>query len=476
MSRLFTSKLLLSALILGTVATLSAAPLCTSVTTLDTYVGTSCAIGNLVFTFPGAGAYTGTGTASNVQVQTFGSGAVGDPTGFIFSYVGTPANGWTASGGLTDINLGFSVALGPANVGFDPAGFAITTGNLSIDDTITSPAVLNRTLAAETISGAGQIQLNVTSTGVTSGSLGLSGSTYTVTKDVLVKDLAGGSNTVNSITETFVYSSVPEPGAVVLTAAGLGLVFFIRRKKAGLRVLGGLAIVLALCSGSAHASTLCSSIGGVTPHIQDFISAGSCSIGDILFTFSGATYNVSNTSIDYADTAATAAMYVDTANGGIGFHFVPVVDVSGFSADQSTTVTLSITGQLLSSDVLSFYSSYAGTRFGTTSTLTGSSELKVGGSDPATTPGGNDPLPNFIAVGSGTGIFTTPLTSGTTFTFTNTYTLNAPHSDITNDVHISDTVMQVFEPSGVPEPVTAALTGSALFACAVVIRRRKAKK
>jgi hypothetical protein len=460
-----------------------ATTLCSSLnnSTLNNFVSAgTCSIGNLVFTFPSSGAYTGPGGSSSVLVQTVGTGDQGIATGFSFSYTGSsPANGWTVnSGNLTDLNLAFSGALGPLSGGFNPAASAIVLATLTISDTITNPdGSLNRTMAAETVSGAGKIQLNIASTSIATGNLSLSGASYSVSKDILVKDLNGGSNTINFVTETFTYVAIPEPASFVLMGAGLAIVWALRRRKGSVRVLGGLIVVLVLWSTPVRASPLCTSIGGENSHISDFIAAGSCSTGDVLFTFDSNTY-VTSGNADFVDTAAQAAMYFDVDNGNLGFHFVPVTDASSFFYSENETVTISFSGMATTGTVVSFYSSYAGTIFGTTGSLAGSSELTVNGLPVTTTPPGNDPLANFIDTGSGSGIFEVPLAAGTVFTFTNTYYLDAPDSDILNDVHISDTVMQITEtlpvvaPTSAPEPATVVLTGCSLMSIAGLLWRK----
>ena len=468
----------------------AASSLCTT-GTLDTYTTVSganydCSIGNLMFLFPASGAYTlngstGSTAQTSVTVTPVGTGAAGSPTGFIFTYTGSGA-GWTAANGvnpLVDINLSFTASLEAA------APYAITSSTLAISDNISNPNGLkNKISAGETVTGAGQINLNIFDStdalsigwGGTalSGSIALDGTSYAVSKDILVKASNSGTTTVNSITETFTYGAVPEPGSFLLAGAGLGLVLLVRRRAALSRLLGLLAVVMVLACGSAHASPIqCSLVGGSTPYISDFISAGQCTINDVLFTFNAGSFNISGNA-DIAYSASQTAAYVMNSGGQIGFHFVPVIDVAA-PPSESETLIISFTAQAQSAMVTGFASSYTGTTYAGGNYSVGTAETQVSSSDIPTSVG-TDPL-NLLLTGSGSATYSAPVSTGSIITFTDTFILNAPNGETGDDAHLSNTVMTITEQaSQVPEPLTMSLVGGSLLVLGLAVRRKRASK
>jgi hypothetical protein len=195
---------------------LSAASLCTT-TTLDQYAGTSCSIGNYLFTF-GGGAYNylqdlTPAPASSVLVTPVGTGTSGSPTGFIFA-----APGWIAdNAGATfaDINLAFSVGFNP---GFDPSQ-VINRADMALGVNIGLPDGFgNGVLGGETFFNpsdpvAPAINLTIlgnddaTSLGfggtALSGSAVLNQSSYDISKDIFLAAFSSSTAQVTGITETF---------------------------------------------------------------------------------------------------------------------------------------------------------------------------------------------------------------------------------------------------------------------------------
>ena len=465
--RVLSPRLLVGALVLFAAGSLSASPLCTSVgATLDQFIGTSCSVGNYLFTFPSGGSsYTSPVPASDVTVTIVGNGlSPSSPTGFLFtsSWVADPANG-----GYSDLNISFDVSIAGLNY--------INSGTLAMGVNHSQPDGLGDfVIADETLGGSGGGEINLTIYGnndaqsesyasgtALNGTASVYGQSFTLSKDIFLGALDGSSTTtVNSLEETFTFTAVPEPGPFVLTGGALGLLFLARRSRKLLQLFGLAVIFLVGSAGSAHASQLCTNVG---TNLGQLISAGSCSIGDVLFTFTGASYQTSGNA-QLVDNASQVTVGEDNTNGLIGFYMVPVVTGIYTGTPINETVTISFIAQSALQPILGAYGSYTGQNLS-------EAQLEVlnGGSDISTIPPGNDPL-NLLTIGSASATFTSAIAAGTPLTLTDTLNLSMNSPGVT---HVSAAEMDVAEPaSSVPEPVTMVLTGSSLLGLAFYLRRK----
>jgi hypothetical protein len=454
---------------------------------MDVYEASSCSIGNFLFTF-GSSAYAymadvTPAAASNVLVTPTGTGAVGSQTGFVFTVIGG-GNAWQANfagNGYADINLAFQVGL------VNTTHTEIDSGTMALDVNITNPdGNGNLVLGAETVGGPGGGAINLTvfannngaSTGYVggtplSGTAGLANTSFTISKDILVGALTGGTTTVNSVTETFTYTNTPEPGPFVLTATSLGLLLLAWRRKSLRRFFGLVALVVVLSLGAAHAAPLCTAVGGSTQHLSDLITVGQCTVGDILFTFNGSSFSESgNAGVKPATDGSNITVNELSNSNGIGFHFIPVF--LGL-ANQSEAFTITFTAQTASNSIVGFYGSDSVSTSGTGSFPTAQSEVQNGASDVSVNPPGQNPIlfPSGVG-GSGFPVFASAIAPGTLLTFTDTFSFSV---GATGSAHFSDAVMELTEPlQAVPEPVTSLLTGSAFLLVAMVMRRKAAHK
>jgi hypothetical protein len=463
--RVLIPRLILGALALIAAGSLSASTLCTTVgPTLNDFIGGSCTIGNYGFTFPSSGAYTSPVPATSVDVAIVGDGLTpGGQTGFVFTST------WAATGGFSNVDFNFDVSM---------AGlYYINSATLSLGVDISNPdGEGDFVVGDETLGGTGGGQIALTIYGNDSsasagygGGTALSGTAYVfgqsfaLSKDINVAAFDDSSTTtVNSVTETFTDGTVPEPGPFVLTAGALGLLFVLRQRKHLLHLLGLALLVVVFSAGSAHAAPLCTSL---SDNLQALISAGSCTIGDVLFGFTGSSYQTTGNA-QSVDTASQVTFGVDdTAGGQIGFYMVPVV--TGFYAGSpvNETLTISFTAQASLEPILGAYGSYTGQ-----SLTEAQLNAQNGASEIVTTPPGNDPL-NLLGSGSASSTFASSIAAGTVLTFTDTFDLSASSAGVIT--HMSAAEMDVLEPASVPEPVTMVLTGSSLLGLAFYLRRKR---
>ena len=141
---------------------------------------------------------------------------------------------------------------------------------------------------------------------------------------------------VDSLTETFTYTDTPEPGPFLIAGAGLGLLFLLRRRKAVLGLLGAVVLV-AVSSNSANASPLCTTLSGDS--LAQYEAAGTCTIGNVLFTFNTGSLVINSAS---GTTRQPNAAGITVNVSGLGFQFLannPVPQTLG-------TGKLSFTGGL----------------------------------------------------------------------------------------------------------------------------------
>ena len=460
--RVLNPRLMVGALALFAAGSLSASTLCTSVgATLNDFIGESCSIGNLLFTFPTSGSYADTNNlvpASSVDVTIVGDGTPGVQTGFIFT--GDWAN---SAGSSQDVHFSFSAAVSAPLL-------YINSATMGLDVEITPGE--GYVGGGETLAGTGGGTINLVefSTSDNSGTASLDGTSFTATKDLAVQSFGSGTTELSSITETFTYGDAPEPGPFVLTAGGIALVFLLRRREQLLHLLGLAALVLVISSGSAHGSQLCTDVGST---LDTFLSAGSCTIGDVLFTFTAGT--PTSGSWQYSGNASTVYstnetyVGIDNSNGVIGFDINPTF--TEFGPGQSETLAFSITAQALSNQILGASGYDTTFTYGAGQFTTASLDVETGGSDIPTTPAGNDPM-NLLTIGSASATFATPIASGTTLTLTENFVFSTG-SGTTDIAHISDVDIDVIEANAVPEPLTMVLTGSSLLGFAFYLRRKR---
>ena len=459
--------------VLGLSQAATAAPLCTS-GTMASYTNTSCMIGNYVFTF-GASPYIFAPDdtnvpASAVTVTPYGTGTANDPTGFTFS-----ASNWIASNpdvaGLhvADINLSFGATL------LLPSPYFIRNTSLTLDLTIANESGQSGVLAGENVNNSVDSSalgsINLTAVGNTDASSLLLGGTaltgtanfqatsVNVNKDLNIVAFDTNSVQVNSILETYTYSAVPEPGPFVLTAAGIGLLALIRRRKQVLNILGA-AVLVAVVAASAHATPLCTS-----GTLQDYINAGQCKLGGVTFTFTAGSYSFSGTGT--APTASGITVTPTVTATQVGFQFTPNAPAPVTVGTQTEHFTLTYTAMTNAERITKFSAQDTTSTHGT-GTMSGSSAKLNNGATtlstvtfPNTTSGGGVGSPAFA-----------PVVPGTLLTITNAFTLTSTGLGLTNNTHLSNFTNTLTQ---TPEPLTSALCGAGLLFIGLAFRRRVVK-
>jgi PEP-CTERM motif len=448
-----------------------AAPLCTS-DTMANYTNTSCMIGNFLFTF-GANPYQYAKDdtdvpASAVTVTPYGTGTANDPTGFTFSAQNWVATNPDVSGVNTaDINVTFDVLL------LAPPYF-INGTTLALGLAIANETGQSGVLAGENISkNADSSALggpNLTAVGNSdASSLLLGGTALTgtsafnatdihVNKDLKLLALDSNSVQVSSFLETFTYTSVPEPGPFVLTAAGIGLLALLRRRKQFGHILGAAALV-AVVGATAHATPMCT-VGT----LQDYIDAGQCTLGGVTFTFTPASYSFSGTGT--APTASGIQVTPTVAGAQVGFQFTPNAPAPVTVGTQTEQFTLTYTA--VTPERVTKFAAQDTISTGGTGTMSGSTaKLNIGATTlstvtfPNTASGGGVGTPAFAAV-----------LPGTTLTITNSFTMSSTGSGLTNNTHLSNFTNTLTQ---TPEPLTSALCGAGLLFIGLAVRSRRVK-
>jgi PEP-CTERM motif len=449
-----------------------AAPLCTS-GTMASYTSKSCMIGNFLFTF-GANPYQYAQDdtnvpASAVTVTPYGTGTADDPTGFTLSAPGWVASNPDVSGNhAADINVTFDVSL------LLPSQYFINGTSLTLALTIANETGESGVLAGENINNNADSSalgsINLTAVGNTdASSLLLGGTALTgtsafqatnvhVNKDLNIVAFDTNSVQVNSFRETFTYSAVPEPGPFVLTAAGIGLLALLRRRKQILHILGALALV-AVISASAHATPVCTS-----GTLQDYINAGQCTVGGVTFTFTPASYSFSGTGT--APTAGGIDVTPTITATFVSLQFTPNAPAPVTVGTQTEQFTLTYTAKttekvtkFAAQDTVSTHGS--GTMSGSTAKLKNGASTLSTVTFPNTASGGGAGTPAFGAV-----------LPGTTLTITNVFTLTSTGSGLTNNTHLSNFTNTITQ---TPEPLTSALCGAGLLFIGLAFRSRRVK-
>jgi len=378
-----------------------ASPLCTTlVQTLAGYAGQTCTVGNVTFDFPTLtdGLYTFSNDPNNppvpaadVAVTIVGTGTVpGAQVGFTFTpNVATPWIATDPDGSLcgayfipdgtcyneADLTLGFSASTAA------PLNLNSTTLTINPDiEYYGCPPNPNYAIencpnfnsdggdligAGEPVSGpsGGLGSINLTAIGNDdadsefNGGTALTGldrfnpvSAVGVTKDIFIQAFDTDSQTVlTSVTETFTYTALPEPGPFVLAAAGLGLLFLLRRRKAVLGLFGAMVLV-AFSSNSANASPLCTSYNGDTLAFVE--SAAPCTIGDVTFTFNANSFVVNSSTGLRAGSAPTAAgILVNVVPGQLGFQFTVNAPVALVNGNEKLSFTVDYTAKSTAKDI-----------------------------------------------------------------------------------------------------------------------------
>ena len=460
---------------------------CSSLTqTAAGYAGQTCAVGNDLFTF-GSTFFQGSfaGNYNNIAVTIVGNGQLGVATGFTFSP--TNSTTWNVNNSTAtsqppyltfsaDINILIAAAFVP---GTNPL-YHFSSANADLNTTIVDGSdgcstscsydQLSESLTDQSNNSLNPIVITAnsgTNQDYSSTSSGWTATGVTLSKDdhLYVRAVSNTSSvTTNAITDLVTYTQGPEPGPFVLTAAGLGLVILLARRKKAMGLLA-VAAALVLASGSAHANTLCAS----NP-LSTYTAGGySCNIGNYLF--SNFTYTINNNSngggLANASDANTASQITVTPQGN-GFQFVlPGTDTLGV-ADVNFTLAFEVS---VPSTITSFSTSETGGTSGTS---------------PQPAGGGCTPLSACISVtakaGSTAGAsdfalqnYQYPTTSGSSSAGLH---INAPVF-ITDTVDLSSTtggqthVSNLLITIGTPEPMTMSLVGGALLGLGLLVRRKR---
>ena len=461
---------------------------CSSLTqTAAGYAGQTCAIGNDLFTF-GSTFFQGSfaGNYNNIAVTIVGNGQVGVATGFTFSP--TNSTTWNVNNAsatsqppyLTvsaDVNILIAAAFVQGTNPLYHFSSAYADLNTTIVDgndgcnTSCSYDQLTESLTDQNSNSLNPIVItadNGTNQDYSNTSSGWSANGVTLSKDdhLYVRAVSNTSSvTTNSITDLVTYTQAPEPGPFVLTAAGLGLVILMARRKKAMGLLA-VAAALVLGSGSAHATPLCTS----NP-LSTYTAGGyTCTSGNILFSNFSYVINTNTNGggLANASDANTASQITVTPQPG-GFQFVlPGTDTLGI-ADVNFTLSFEA---MAPSTILFFSTSETGGASGT---------------PPGQSAGGScSPLSACISVtakaGSTSGAsdfalqnYHYPSTSGANSTGLN---INAPVF-ITETVDLSSTtggqthVSNLMVTLGTPEPMTMSLVGGALLGLGLLGRRKR---
>jgi hypothetical protein len=513
-----------------------ASPACTT-NTFAYYETHPCNIGMVSFDFSPAGAYTFTADdynpgAANVTVTPVGTGLIaGQPVGFTFSNngfvttndeplggsptcceAGSQANpsgtGWIATnpdlsgnGNSADLNLTFNAALASRNPNLkllstqtalnvfiwspDGGGTYITMGETATDrnnNTTIGGAQINAygNTDSQSIANGGS---NLTS----SASFSTATTSLQVNKDILITstfaNTTPNSAALNSVTETFIFGNVPEPGSFVLVGLAVLLFAGYRWRRARLGISAAVA-VLAVAAPHANAAPLCINVnfdGHQSMYAYEQLGSGGCMIGNDLF--SNFTYSVSGKTGNAAAPATTGGSVTNlnpnfsvnpiSSPGVAGFRFQPVVQTNGGgSANGDITVIFSFdvkVGENLLNPA--FATADTGSVNGTGTFAGSKATLKNGASTLGTINypnNGSSPIPGNCCSG---------IVAGTTLLVTNTFTLAAPKGSSSNSTHLSnftDTFNQTILP--IPEPAVALLMGSGLIGLAALARKRSARR
>lgn len=489
-----------------------ASPLCTSlVQTVAGYAGQTCSVGNLVFMFPtlpGFYSYDNdapnpTVPAADVNVTIVGTGLVaGSQVGFTFTPDAAGPQ-WIATNpdatGLPEANIDMSFTASVA------APLSLNSTTLSIDPTITyvgctppaPPGPISGCsnfgygdfiAAGETVvdpplppntPDLGSIDLvilgNSSPESLANGGMPLSGTdnfpylanSATVQKDILLAALDANSSTeVDSYTETFTYTSLPEPAPFLITGASLGLLFLLRRRKAVLGFFGAV-VLIAVSSNTGNASPLCTTLSGDT--LAQFEANGTCTIGNVLFTFDSSSLVVNSHSGESAQpTAANTVVLVD----GLGFtftdnsaaHIPQTIGVGELSFTYSFTAesTGNING-VFAADIVTTNGDGTFNPGSTCPTSASCAQLMEGATQLASID-----YPAKVG-GGGQEAVSPPVAPDTIVTVSSTFNMqsSAPGAAI-NMTHLSAFDLGVTE---IPEPLSLLLMGSGLVAMGLLGRR-----
>ena len=376
---------------------------------------------------------------------------------------------WFGAGGnAADVNFTYALAVAT------PAKY-LKQATFDVDATISGPSG-GGILAGETIccpngsnSSPLSLQLTVnqfgTGVGTDSAYFARPQTAINANKDLLIASIGPGDLTLlNSFDQTFQVGDVPEPGVWMLTAGGLGLMLLKRRKWFGRSVSA--AAVGCIAAACASASPLCTdtaTLGGNT--LDKYIAAGSCTINNTLFTFSGGTYTYNfSGGVGLGNSIAPSAVTVQpqTSLTDPGFQFIGQWAVSG---GQTGALTMQFTasapaGFSIDSATFTTTTSKSGAGAITGSSTVTNGVLPVG----YTFPSGGVPIPlspaSFGAV---------TLTAVINLSGNGTGTLP---SRLVDNAHLSNLVVTTNVINGTPEPVSMLLLGSGLLAISLVGRKK----
>jgi hypothetical protein len=379
---------------------------------------------------------------------------------------------WLAKDSATsDVNFTYSVSVATP-------GLHIQGATFNVNATMNGPNS-GSVLAGETICcpngpvGSPQsltLQINqfATGVGIDSQFFDNPADLLEINKDLLLATLDPGDLTLlNSFDQLYHFNrngDVPEPGVIILTAGGLGLLLF-RKIRPSVNGLKALLAVGVLSVAAANASPLCTdtaTIGGNT--LDKYIAAGSCLINTTLFSFDLGSYNYTPpvAANGSGNNVLASNVQVTVLSGATsGFRFVGQWLDSG---SQSSSLTINFTATAPTGSVVNSAFFQTTTTKSGTGTIGGSSTV-TNGVPPGgyTFPSGGVPIPVVP------NLSTVTLTAIINLAANGTATATSKQADT---AHLSNLVMTVTEAAGVPEPMSAALLGGGLVILSVLGRKR----
>jgi hypothetical protein len=367
---------------------------------------------------------------------------------------------WIAgNGNISDLNLSFTVSVATPGLYIGRAGFTVygsVTGVAGIlagenlccpNGTTGSPAAADLDI---TLLASGSAQSSVRFQRAVTG--------IDVNKDLLLLSLdPGDSVRLDRFEQVFRVQGIPEPGVLLLTGGGIGVLLALARKRRFRRSARHLALLCAASLG-LDGATLCTDtevLGGTT--LDRYIAAGACELQDVVFTFDSSSYAYSRTGLGAGRDVAPDQVTVQALNTPLnpGFRFV-----AGWFATGSQVIDIAV-------------------RFGVTAVHAYVTEARLLATTSAHGLGSASGLGSFSITDASTplppgGVLAVAPRPGGPFTISNSVTLRgnglANRLDLQNNAHLSN-LEDRLRVTHMPEPMTSVLIGMGLLWMGIGMRR-----